>query len=306
MDSLVTTAYDLLARPVFRRSLIFTDVATSMPTQLSHNGAVQQMNIVNDLDDSPATALLVEDFDVLPTPLASWKNSVILNEYGRAVTSTSLLRGTSMVPIDPIAAERVGRNQAATMDRLVLNTLIAAGGITNTGSAGSTPTDIHVAGSPSNGLRAASQYFKDNNVEPFEDGYYRAYLRPAAETALRKEADVAGWRYWQIMQESMGGSGNIAKGQVGGWGGPQKGEQGVYEGFRIIVSTGVGATAGIFCGRDAIAKGYSQAPGYGPMPQIVVAPVIDRLRRFASVGWYWLGGYARFRSEAVVIGDLAL
>jgi hypothetical protein len=52
-------------------------------------------------------------------------------------------------------------------------------------------------------------------------------------------------------------------------------------------------------------KAYSMAPGFGSDPSVVVAPVVDRLQRFASIGWYFLGGFARFRSEAVLSGDLA-
>jgi hypothetical protein len=60
----------------------------------------------------------------------------------------------------------------------------------------------------------------------------------------------------------------------------------------------------VFLGQDGLAVGQSSAPGFGA-PQVVVAPVVDRLRRFASVGWFWLGDFARFRAEAILTGDLA-
>ena len=53
-------------------------------------------------------------------------------------------------------------------------------------------------------------------------------------------------------------------------------------------------------GAEALAKAYSSAPGFGATPRTVVSPVVDKLRRFASVGWYWLGGYKVFRDEAIV------
>jgi len=295
LDTLVTRAYDLYAYKFLRRRLVFNDILTTRTTSQSHRGAVVRLNIVNDLDDDPTKALLVEDYDVLPTPLLSFGTDVIMREYGRVVTSTALLRGTSMIPLDPIAAERIGRNMGATMDRLVMNTLLAAGGITAAGAVNAAiPVDVTVAGQPSNTLRAAQQSFRDNNVEPFADGYYRAVLSPAAETALRKEADAAGWRYWQINQDPSGGTGSIAMGYVGD-----------YEGFRIQVSTGVGATGGIFMGNEGIAKVSSSAPGFGDMPQVVVSPTVDRLKRFVSLGWYYLGGFARFRAEATITGNPA-
>lgn len=296
VDSLITTAYDLTARPFLRRRLVFNDWATTRVTNQSHRGAVVQLNLVDDLDDAVATATLVEDYDALPTPLHSFKTNIILNEYGRVVTKTALFRGTSMIPFDPVAAERVGRNAGATIDKLAFSVLTTAGGITNAGAAnGSIPTAVTVSGQPSNTLRAAYQSFQDNNVEPFEDGLYRAAMTPANATALRKEADAAGWRYWMINQEPDGGAGSIRRAQII-----------EYEGFSITVTTGVtGGFGCVMAGQDALAKASSIAPGFGDVPQVVIAPVVDRLRRFAGLGWYWLGGYARFRAEAVVTGDLA-
>ena len=295
VDHLITGAYDLAAYTPFRRQLAFSSIATLRPTRQSHIGATVTLNVVGDLDDDPSTATLDEMYDVLPTPMTVWPVTISMAEYGRTVTKTALARGQSMIPLDPVAAERVGRNMGATYERLAYNALVASGGVTNTGSAGGAVEDVTVANSPSDTLRAASQEFKEDNVEPYENGLYRAYLTPAAETALRKEADAAGWRYWQINQDSGGGTGSISRGYVG-----------AYEGFEIIVSNLVGAgLGGIFVGNEALAKIYSTAPGFGPDPQVVVAPVVDRLKRFASIGWYFLGGFARFRAEAVLTGNPA-
>jgi hypothetical protein len=295
IDSLITRAYDLAAARPFRRQIIFADLVTARPTRQSHNGAVVSLNMVTDLDDDPTTALLVEDYDVVPTPLKSFRSDLILKEYGRVVTTTALARGTTMIPLDPIAAERVGRNMGATLERLAFNSALVAGGINNDGTAGSTPAVVTVTGSPSDTLRAASQYFRDRSIEPYDDGLYRAVLAPSAETALRKEADAAGWRYWQINQDPGGGTGSIEYGFVG-----------VYEGFRIYTSPLIpGATGGIFLAKDGLAMAHSTAPGFGPMPGVVVSPVVDRLRRFASVGWYFLGGFGRWKAEAVVLGNPA-
>lgn len=296
VEGLVTRAYNLAAFTQYRRDLLWDTFATVQPSQLTHRGAVATWTFVNDLDDDPANAKLPEDYDVLPTPLKSWRTDITMEEYGRAVTTTALLRGTSMIPVDPIAAERVGRNMRAVIDRLAFAPLLLAGGVNNDGTAGSAPVDVSVAGKPSDTLRAASQKFKELEVPTFGNGMYRAVLTPAAETALRKEADAAGWRYWQINQEENGGSGNIRSGYVGS-----------YEGFDIMVANtpGLAAKGGIFLGAEALGKMYSTAPGFGPNPQVVVSPVVDKLKRFASVGWFHLVGYARFRAEAVLTGDPA-
>lgn len=294
VESLVTRAYNLAAMGQYRRELLWDTFATVQPSRLSHNGAVVQFNFVNDLDDDPTTAVLLEDYDVLPSPLHSWKTDVTMQEYGKVVTTTALLRGTSMIPVDPIAAERVGRNAAAVIDRLAFAPLLLAGGVKNDGSAGAAPTDVTVVSKPSDTLRAASQLFREKDVAPYANGLYRAVLSPAAETALRKEADAAGWRYWQINQEESGGTGSIAAGRVG-----------TYEGFEIFTANtpGLAAKGAVFLGADALAKGHSAAPGFSANPQVIVSPVVDKLRRFASVGWYHLVGYSRFRAEAVLTGN---
>lgn len=296
VDQFVSKAYDLAAYQPFRRRLLFDTFATLRVTRQSHNGAVVALSRVGDLDDDPTTAELHEDFDVLPTPLVAHGSNIILKEYGRVVTKTALIRATSMIPLDPIAAERVGRNMGATVDRIALNAALAAGGIKIDGTAGAVPVDqTGTAVSASNQLRAVHQYFLDNNVEPFEDGFYAAAITPAAQTQLLKESDAAGWRYFQQNQNPAGGTGSIAKGYVGD-----------YEGFHFFVTTGVpAATGGVFFGAEGLAKAGSMVPGFGMEPQVVVAPVVDRLRRFASVGWYWLGGYARFRAEAIATSNLS-
>jgi len=79
------------------------------------------------------------------------------------------------------------------------------------------------------------------------------------------------------------------------------GEVGTYEGVRIIVNnhlTDLGK--GYLMGAEALAKAYSTAPGFGPDPKTVVSPVVDKLKRFASVGWYHLVGYSIFRADALL------
>ena len=79
------------------------------------------------------------------------------------------------------------------------------------------------------------------------------------------------------------------------------GEVGTYEGVRLVVNNHLTSQGqGYLMGAEALAKAYSTAPGFGPTPKTVVAPVVDKLRRFASVGWYHLVGYSVFRAEALL------
>lgn len=64
--------------------------------------------------------------------------------------------------------------------------------------------------------------------------------------------------------------------------------------------TGVNVYATIILGRQSLAKTFSTLDGNGAFPHVVPGPIIDRLRRFVPLGWYWLGAYGIFRQAAII------
>jgi hypothetical protein len=52
-------------------------------------------------------------------------------------------------------------------------------------------------------------------------------------------------------------------------------------------------------GRQALAKAFSAQDGNGAVPKIVRGNVTDLLMRLQPLGWYWLGGYGRFREASL-------
>jgi len=52
-------------------------------------------------------------------------------------------------------------------------------------------------------------------------------------------------------------------------------------------------------GRQALAKAFSTQDGNGAMPKVVRGNVTDLLMRLMPIGWYWLGGYGRFREASL-------
>ena len=71
---------------------------------------------------------------------------------------------------------------------------------------------------------------------------------------------------------------------------------------RLLADAGSGTTdvyQTLICGRQALAKAFSRAPGFGEDPSVVFGPVTDTLRRFNPVGWYHLVGYGRFREASL-------
>lgn len=299
-ETQVTTAYDLVLDNSFRDGLIFDMFATKRPSKLTHNGAVVSFGATNDLDDDPTTAELIEDYDVLPSKFKSTHVDIAMKEYGRVITRTRQTRGLSMVPFDPIAAEKIARNSASTMDRMALNALYASGGVKFSrdtavfGTAGGAVTAIApTAGAPTTTLQRIAQQFDEQNVDRFSNGLFLAVISPAEVTALRGESDAGGWRYAQIHAEPGGGNGSI-----------QRRFLGTYEDFMFFVSNRLVSNKAIFAGADALAKVYPNVPDFGPLPFTEIAPVIDKLKRFWGYGWGWLGGYGRYKAEAVVTSRL--
>lgn len=287
-DLAATTAYDLIANKPLRAKLIHEQFATKRSTRESHQGATVQFPFVGDLTLS-VTPLSDEVSDAPQEALSDTAVTVSMAEYGRVVATTAKVRGTSMVAIDPIAAERVGRAAGVVHDELARLALVST-----SNQAGTTGGTVDLS---SNVLRAASASLKNANVEPFANEMFVAIIHPDQEYDLRVEADAAGWRYWAANQNPSGdGSNAIMRGAVG-----------MYEGFNILVasrtgSSGSGATTdytGLVFGADAMAKAFSRAPGFGEYATTVFAPPVDNLSRVMRAGYYWLGGYDLYREEAV-------
>jgi len=150
-----------------------------------------------------------------------------------------------------------------------------------------------VSTKPTQTLQKVAEQFLTNAVDPFSNGLYAAIISPAEETKLRQESDAGGWRYYQINQDGTGGSGSIQRRYLG-----------VYENFMFFTSNRLTSGKSIYMGADALAKVYPNLPGFGPAPSVEIAPVVDKLRRFMTIGWLWTGGYGRYKAEAIVTSDL--
>ena len=284
----VTKAYDLAVYPALRPELIFDQFATVRASNTTHRGGSVRFSFVNDISEQ--TTPLLENIDVDSVTLSSKALTVSMREYGTAVTNTALIRGTSMIAMDPLIAERVGYNAGLSLDtiaRVALDATSVTYDDATTATIGSigTGTGSYLTGDI---LREGVARLQAANVRPLRGGAYVAVVSPYQAQQLKSEDQDTGWRYNAIRDNSAGNS--VFTGEIG-----------QYEGVRIIVNnhlTNLGQ--GYLMGAEALAKAYSTAPGFGPMPKTVVSPVVDKLRRFASVGWYSLVGYSVFRAEALL------
>jgi N4-gp56 family major capsid protein len=294
-------AFDRIAYFALRSELLFDAVADVMPVAQAMPGSSVKFTIFNDLAEKTST--LTENTDVTPVQMGDSQVEVTLNEYGNAVNTTAKLRGTSFLDVDSAAANLVGYNAGISVDGVIRDVLAAGTNVIYGGGGASTPSaridlavdDIITA----NDIRKTVAALRKANAVSF-NGMYMGYIHPDVSYDLRKETGVASWRDPHVYSDPA----NIYNGEVG-----------AFEGVRFIETprakifedafNGAGATGtgDAYCthiaGRQALAKAHSIVDGNGAFPRVVRGPVVDVLSRFQPVGWYWLGGYARFREASL-------
>jgi N4-gp56 family major capsid protein len=295
------TAFDRIAYFALRSELLFDAVADVQPVAQSMPGSSVKFTIFNDL--AVATSTLTEDTDVTPVVMGDSQVEVTLAEYGNAVNTTAKLRGTSFLDVDSAAANIVGYNAGISVDTVISDVLSAGTNVIYGGGGASTPSariDLAVDDLiTANDIRKTVAALRKANAVSF-NGMYMGYIHPDVSYDLRRETGVASWRDPHVYVDTA----MIYNGEVG-----------AFEGVRFIETprakifadafNGAGATgtgdayATHICGRQALAKAHSIVDGNGAFPRVVRGPVVDVLSRFQPIGWYWLGGYARFREASL-------
>jgi len=289
-------AFDRIAFFALRSELLFDAVADVQPTNQSMPGSTVTFTIFNDL--AAATTALTETSDVTAVAMSDSQVSVTLAEYGNAVLTTAKLRGTSFLDVDTVAANVVGYNAGISIDSVV-RSVLEAGTNVNYATGGATdPTSrVTIAAEDiiaADDLRKVTAQLRGDNVPTF-NGLYMGYIHPDVSYDLRSETGAAAWRDPHVYVDTD----MIYNGEIG-----------AFEGIRFIETpraplfvdggaSNVDAYGTLVMGRQALAKAHSITDGNGPNPSIVRGPVVDTLERFQPIGWYWLGGYGRFREASL-------
>lgn len=295
------TAFDRIAYFALRSELLFDQAADVMPTAQSMPGSAVTFTIFSDL--APATSTLNEVTDVTPVALSDSQVTVTLAEYGNAVVTTAKLRGTSFLDVDSSAANIVGYNAGDSIDRVVRDVLAGGSNVSYATGGSSTPTSratVTAADTLSaSDVRKEVARLRAANVATF-NGTYLSFIHPDVSYDFRAETDAAGWRTPANNVNPEG----IYNGEIG-----------QFESVRFIetprgplfanASDGSGSAGTIdvygtlIMGRQALAKAHSITDGNGATPKIVRGNVTDLLMRLQPLGWYWLGGYGRFREASL-------
>jgi N4-gp56 family major capsid protein len=295
------TAFDRIAYFALRSELLFDQAADVQPTAQSMPGSAVKFTIFADL--APATSTLNEVTDVTPVAMSDSQVTVTLEEYGNAVVTTAKLRGTSFLDVDVTAANIVGYNAGDSIDTIIADVLAggtnvnyATGGATDPSSRTTINTDDILVGDD---VRKVTAQLRKANVASF-NGAYMGYIHPDVSYDFRGANGAANWRDPHTYVDSSA----IYNGEIG-----------QFESVRFIETaraplfanasnnSGSSGTIDVYAtlimGRQALAKAFSSTDGNGATPKIVRGTVTDILQRLQPLGWYWLGGYGRFREASL-------
>ena len=294
-------AFDRIAYFALRSELLFDQAADVQPTNQSMPGSAVTFTKFADL--SAATSTLNEVTDVTPAAMSDSQVTVTLAEYGNVVVTTAKLRGTSFLDVNTAAANIIGYNAGDSIDQVVRDVLAGGSNVVYGSGGASLPTARNEVGSDdditANDVRRVVAQLRKDNVATF-NGFYMSYIHPDVSYDFRSATDAAAWRAPHNSVDTDG----IYTGEIG-----------TFEGVRFIetprakvfanASNGSGSTGtvDVYCthimGRQALAKAFSTTDGNGAFPKVVRGTVADYLNRLQPLGWYWLGGYGRFREESL-------
>lgn len=306
----VTTAYERKTYFALRPELYFDRVASIRPTRQTHPGSSVLFNIMNDM--APAVTPISETADVTAVAITDNEVTVSLNEYGNAAITSARVRGLSYLPVSSDVANVVGFNAGISFDCLARNPLLAGTNVSFGQAAAGPRNTLTTANSllRANDVRRAVVRLSSDNVRRI-NGWYRGWSAPEPMLDLREETGAAAWRdphvhsrpneiwngevgefegvVWMTTPRLTANNLEAAQGGAGGFlnGGAAGGASGNYDVFPVVI-----------VGDQALAKTWSSAVS-GPLPETVLGAVVDKLRRFVPVGWYWLGGFGRFREQAI-------
>jgi N4-gp56 family major capsid protein len=288
ISNLVQTAYDQYVRMALRSIPVMRSLADVKPVQQAMPGSSVVFSIYSDL--AQATSTLTETTDVSSIALGNPNQvTVTLNEYGSAVTTTKKLNLTSFNDVDSALADIIAYNAADSIDAVVAAVLTGGSNVIYAGTATTTNTITSSMTISTSDIRQAVVELRTNKALPRIGELYAAYLHPRQSADLRAESGTGGFQELTKYVERT----PFTAGAVG-----------VLEGAFIVETPRVPSSANtqspavnvykaVVAGREALAEAMGQNIS------TVIGPEIDALRRFRTIGWYYMGGFNRLREAAL-------
>ena len=286
ISNLVQTAYDQYVRMALRSIPVMRSLADVKPVQQAMPGSSVVFSIYSDL--AQATSTLTETTDVSSIALGNPNQvTVTLNEYGSAVTTTKKLNLTSFNDVDSALADIIAYNAADSIDSVVASVLTGGSNVIYAGTATTTNGITSSMTISTADIREAVVQLRTNKALPRIGELYAAYLHPRQSADLRAESGTGGFQELTKYVERT----PFTAGAVG-----------VLEGAFIVETPRVPSAANsgsvtvykaVVAGREALAEAMGQNIS------TVIGPEIDALRRFRTIGWYYMGGFNRLREAAL-------
>lgn len=298
-------AYDLAIRKPLRSKLYFDPIANVKPAASNQTGSSVVFRTVNDL--AIATTPLSETVDLDAVALTDATVTLALAEYGNAVLRTMLAELTAYAPLSPEIANRVGYNAGLSQDTLAAVQLVAGTSVIRGTGDGSAPASrVATAATDTlspNDVRRAVALLRSRNVDPLPQANdaYIGFIHPDVVYDFQSDTGAAGW----LQPANYSDVQKRWNGEIGTFHGVrfiQRAGQTLATDPFVFVNAGADSTVDVYAtvivGNEALAKTW--APGLGPMPVTRVVQMADKLQRFKSFGWYWVGAYGRFNENALV------
>lgn len=294
--ALSITAYNTLGYFALRPALFYDEVADVKPDTLTNPGKTVSFDIFNDL--TAATTALTEGVDVPTVQMSDAQTTVVLNEYANAVQTTALARAFDFIPINPAIANVLGFNAGLTIDTIARNSVQAGSNVIYPAALSARNTITSTSSLTGPKVMNAVAQLRTNNVQPYEDGNFRAIIHPLVSFDLRQTVGAGGWNDVHAYSSPAG----IMNGTIGTFGGVT-----FLEAPRapLFALGGLGGAVNVYgtlvMGRQAIVKAFTSAGGYtgGNVPTFGTSPVIDVAERFDGQYWKACLGYNVFRQAAL-------
>lgn len=289
---LVQPAYDLAVRYALKgipSARQFVSVRPQNPAMHGSSVSIEKINYFTNATITAFKTPLSEEVDVDSTKIPQpTKVTITPNEYGAAITSTRKLGNRTFAPVDPVKANLIAHAMARTIDELVQDALVSGTPVYN-GSNVADGTITNAMPLTAADVRKQVAILRASNVMPWFGGFYAAYAHPFVILDLRAETGSGAWR---VPNEYGADQGNIWTGEIG-----------EFEGARFLNSNLVRVTA---TGATSANVFNTYILGQGGLAELVVeephvefAPPVDKLNRFATLGWYGDLGWALYEPLAV-------
>jgi len=255
----VTTAFEQIAYFALRSQPLYEMVADVRSTAQSHNGSGVQFTFYPNM--AQATSALTEASDVTAVALTDTAITVTLAEYGNAVITTALVRGTSFLNVDADAANIVGYNMVDSLDKVVSDVAMAGTNVLYSTGSGALPTSrVTVADANTFDAitpRQAVAQLRGDSAPGFTNGNYVGIIHPDVSYDLRAETAVTDVIQYQLYQDGA----PIRAGSIGTFNGIE-----YIENPRAPILDDAGATSTTnvyhpYCRASGFGKGFQPCAG---------------------------------------------